>query len=321
MNTVSVIVPMFNAAAFLPACLEVIRRNSDEGTQFILIDDHSTDATPAMLDDAVARMPDLVVVRNEANLGVARSRNIALDLAEGRYLAYLDVDDWYGPGHLRALVDAIEERDVDFIRTDHVLVDGIHRSLVRAPERRRGIVTDAASGIGAAGAQSVVDYPFLWAGIYDRTRLARELFLFDETLRTAADRPWFWRLHMHAESTAVVDLHGYFYRKDANPRSLTQAGNPQTLHFLDASLRIRDLVLPTARVDWTTKAAYAAARICAFHVARRDRLSPALQQELFDRSAALLASYPDGPMDDGIATLSLSQRIIARALVRKGRAA
>ncbi|MFW2512572.1 glycosyltransferase family 2 protein [Demequina sp. SO4-13] len=320
MHTVSVIVPTYNAEDFLPTCLEVMRRSGDDGTQFIVVDDHSTDATPHILDAAVRRMPTLTVVRNDTNVGVARSRNIALDVADGRYLTYLDVDDWYGHGHLEALVRAIQDLEVDFVRTDHVRVDGYQRTLDRAPEKHRGVPLEAASGIGRAGSNAMVDYPFLWAGIYDTTRLPRDLFLFDESLRTAADRPWFWRLYMKAKSTAVVDLHGYFYRKDHNPRALTQAGNAQTLHFLDASARIRDLVVPAGRAEWTTKAAYAAARICAFHVTRRSRLSPELQAELFLRSASLLASYPHSTMDDAIRTLSLSQRMVARALVRRGRA-
>lgn len=319
MHTVSVIVPMYNAEDFLPTCLEVMRRSRDAGAQFIVVDDHSTDATPRILDEASAQMPELTVVRNDSNMGVARSRNIALDLAEGRYLTYLDVDDWYGPGHLSALVRAIQDLDVDFVRTDHVRVDRSQRTLERAPDARRGTAMAAEAGIGTAGSRSMVDYPFLWAGIYDTTRLSRDLFLFNENLRTAADRPWFWRLYMQAESTAVVDLHQYFYRKDRNPTALTQAGNEYTLHFLDASVGIRDLVLPTDRSDWITKAAYAAARICAFHVARRARLSPALQEQLFTRSALLLASYPHDLMDDAIRTLSMSERIIARALTAKGR--
>ncbi|MFW7415403.1 glycosyltransferase family 2 protein [Demequina sp. SO4-18] len=319
MHTVSVIVPMYNAEDFLPTCLEVMRRNGGDGTQFIVVDDHSTDATPRILDDARAAMPGLTIVRNDANLGVARSRNIALDLADGRYLAYLDVDDWYGPGHLDGLVQAIQELEVDFVRTDHVRVDGYRRTLESAPEKRRGVPMEASTGIGRAGSNAMVDYPFLWAGIYDTERLPRDVFLFDESLRTAADRPWFWRLYMEAATTAVVDLHGYFYRKDHNPRALTQAGNAQTLHFLDASARIRDLVLPTGDPEWITKAAYAAARICTFHVARRARLSPALRAELFDRSATLLASYPTEAMDDAIRALSVSPRISARALVAKGR--
>lgn len=321
MTTLSVIAPMHNAAAFLPQFLEVIRRSRDAAPQVVVVDDHSTDATPDILAQAQRRMPELTVVRNDDNLGVAKSRNIALDIAEGRYLVYHDVDDWYGPDHLGALVGAIRELDVDFVRTDHVRAEGVRRTVVRAPESRRGQPTDAASGIGPAGAPAIVDYPFLWAGIYDRTRLGRDLLLFDETLRTAADRPWFWRLHMRAETTAVVDLHGYFYRKDHNPAALTQAGNAYTLHILDAMSRTRDLVLPTGRTDWITRAASTTARLSAFHVTRRARLSPALQQELFQRAAALLASYPEAPMDEAVSGLPASQRIIAGALVRKGRAA
>lgn len=316
MTTLSVIVPVYNAAAFLPNCLATIRSNYRNDFQYIVIDDHSTDETPQMLQQAAEKMPWLTLIRNPENYGVARSRNVALEKAEGRYLTYLDADDWYQAGHVAEMLDELKRLDVDFIRTDHVRVDAMNRSVKRAPEEERDIALDPRSQIGLRGSRTMVDYPYLWAGMYDRERIAPELFAFDESLRTAADRPWFWRLHLNTESTAVVGLKGYFYRKDANPTALTQAGNRSTLHFLDAYAGIRDLALATENHDYIEKAAYGASRIVAFHVSMRARLSPELQSELYHRSSAFLNSFPEEAVRAGLRHFDLPTRIVLKKIIR-----
>lgn len=316
MTTLSVIVPVYNAATFLPNCLATIRSSYRDDFQFIMIDDHSTDTTPQLLEQAAEKMPWLTLIRNPENYGVARSRNLALEQADGRYLTYLDADDWYQAGHLTETLDSLKRLDVDFIRTDHVRVDAMNRSVRRAPEEERDVALDPKSQIGLRGSRTMVDYPYLWAGMYDRERIAPELFAFDESLRTAADRPWFWRLHLNTERTAVVDLKGYFYRKDANPTALTQAGNASTLHFLDAYAGIRDLALQTGNRDYIEKAAYGASRIIAFHVSMRARLSPELQSELFHRSSAFLNSFPKEAVKAALAHFDLPTRIVLKKILR-----
>ena len=317
MSELSVIVPMHNAEAFVPGCLATIRRNVSDGMRFIVVDDYSTDATPRLLEAAARVSPYITVVRNDANLGVAASRNIAQALVKTRYVSYLDVDDWYAPGYLSALERAIAELEVDFVRTDHIRVDGIERVRVRAPEQRRNEALPAIDGIGKPGRRAMMDYPFLWAGIYDTQRIAPELFTFDESLRTAADRPWFFRLHLNARDTAVVDLDGYFYRKSANASSLTQAGNAQTLHFLDASWRVHDIAVADGRADIVDKACYAAMRMVHFHVMRRARLSDELRRELYRRSAQLIRAYPEDTRDRALATFPMDQRLLIRRIMTR----
>ncbi|GAB3174591.1 glycosyltransferase family 2 protein [Myceligenerans halotolerans] len=316
MTILSVIVPVYNAADFLPNCLATIRANRRDGFQFIIIDDHSDDETPEILGRAAEAMPWLTLLRNPENSGVAKSRNIALTHAEGRYLTYLDADDWYLPGHLGLLLDAHRSLGVDFVRTDHVRVNGMSRSVQRAPDGERDVVVHPTSQIGAPGSRSMVDYPFLWAGMYDRERIAPELFAFDESLRTAADRPWFWRLHLNTESTAVLDLKGYFYRKDVNPTALTQAGNRNTLHFLDAYAGIRDLAIGSGNTAYIDKAAYGACRIVSFHVSMRARLTPDLQSELFRRSSAFLNSFPADAIGHALRHFRMAERIVLKKILQ-----
>ena len=65
----------------------------------------------------------------------------------GRYLAFLDGDDWLARGHLARMVSAISTLEVDFVRTDHVQTTDGQRVVVRAPEARRHRVLDPRESI------------------------------------------------------------------------------------------------------------------------------------------------------------------------------
>lgn len=322
-DELSVIVPMYNAQDFVPGCLATIRANVEDGMRFYLIDDCSSDETPRVVESALAEMPYVTFLRNEQNQGVARSRNIVLDQVDSRYVTYLDVDDWYRPGHLGRLLGAIKELGTDMVRTDYVRSRGTSRQHVDAPETRRNVPLPAAEGIGRAGETTMVNYPFLWAGIYDLQRIDRSLFAFDEHLRTAADRPWFWRMHLHTTDYAVVDLDGYLYRKDTNATALTQTGSVTALHFTDAYHRVLDAVHAVGTPEQRVKAAYDAARISLWHIQTRQRYSPELQQQLLARAAGLLGRVPTEELDEAIAPAGwhLGQRTLLKRLHRAGKEA
>lgn len=227
----SIVLPVHNVEAYLPDMLVSVERNADPDFEVIVVDDGSDDATPQVIEQFADRLPLLQVVRHEQAAGLADARNAGLDRARGRYVTFLDGDDWLAPDYLRRLVESIERLDCDFVRVDHVVVRGRERVEVRAPEARRNSVLDPRSGILPANRRTMVDYPYAWAGIYRRDLAG--MLRFPGHLHTAEDRPWIWRLHRTAGSYAVVSLAGVFYRR-LRPTSLTQIGDARQLHFLDA---------------------------------------------------------------------------------------
>ncbi len=320
-DELSVIVPMYNAQDFVANCLATIRTNVEEGMRFYLIDDCSSDETPRIVEAALEQMPYVTFLRNEQNQGVARSRNIVMEHVDSRYVTYLDVDDWYRPGHLGRLLASIKDLQTDMVRTDYVRAQGSGRKHVDAPDERRNVPIKAVDGIGRAGETTMVNYPFLWAGIYDLQKIDRGLFAFDEHLRTAADRPWFWRMHLQTDTYAVVDLDGYLYRKDTNATALTQTGSVTALHFTDAYHRVFDHVHPAGTREQRVKAAYDACRISLWHIQTRERYAPDLQQQLLGRAAGLLARIPDDELAEAIAPAGwhVGQRTLLKRLHRAGK--
>ncbi|WCH93844.1 glycosyltransferase family 2 protein [Streptomyces moderatus] len=237
--TLSVIVPCYNIESYVPETVTSLVNNERDDFEFIFVEDRSTkDKTYEALLTLTKRLKNSRVIQHEKNGGLATARNTGIDASEGRYLTFLDGDDWLAPGYLADLTDAIERLDVDFVRTDHVQVTGIERTVHRAPEGRRHIALDPRTSILPVDDTTMVDYPYAWAGVYHRRLLDKGMLRFHDGLKTAEDRPWIWDLHRRADSYAVASLRGVFYRRGV-ASSLTQIGDVRQLDFF----RSFDLVL------------------------------------------------------------------------------
>jgi glycosyltransferase involved in cell wall biosynthesis len=287
-TTLSVIVPMRDVAPYIEDLLVSLTRNASEDFEFIFVDDGSVDLTAELLEKYRKRLPGFTVIRQDRSYGPSVSRNTGMKAASGRYLTFLDGDDWIVPGYLPDLVAAIESLGCDFVKTDHVQMYGARRVITRAPQGRRGVVLAPRDGILPHIDETMVDYPYSWAGIYDRRMLDAGLLTFDEDLHTAEDRPWIWRQHRLAESYAVVSLTGVYYRRQVND-SLTQIGDERQLHFFPAFDRVlAELADDPDRERFRRKALHTYLAIICRQVNLSERLTPALLRKLLDRARGTL---------------------------------
>ena len=103
---ISVIIPVYNAEAYLPRCLEAVSAQTYDNLEIILVDDGSTDGSSRTCADFAARDNRARVIRQE-NLGLWAARNTGQDAAKGAYLFFPDSDDYYHRDTLRLLYEAI----------------------------------------------------------------------------------------------------------------------------------------------------------------------------------------------------------------------
>ena len=115
---VTVIVPVYNAAPFLPRCLDSLCAQTLDDYELLLIDDGSTDASPAILEDYRVRYPEKIRVLRVENGGQGRARNRGLELARGDYIGFADSDDWVEPDMFEALWTACEREGAELAACD-----------------------------------------------------------------------------------------------------------------------------------------------------------------------------------------------------------
>lgn len=321
MLKLSVIVPCHNVQEFVPDTVRSLAANAGPGTEFILVDDCSTDATGEMLDRAVDELPQARVVRHEANRGIAQARNTGIDAARGEYLTFLDGDDWYAPGYLGDLVAAIERLGCDFVRTDHVKSTGKERTVHRAPARRRDVVLDPRDAIAPPHMQTMVDYPFVWAGVYRRGLFTDDGLRFESRLHTAEDRLFTWQLHLRARSFATVGLHGVFYRRGI-VTSLTQIRDERQLDFIPAHDAVLDEVMADREADrFLPKIVRTYCALIAFHAGNAERYESAAAQRLRRESAAALRRMPSHVLERTLAGMDDERSRTLRRLLGVARKA
>ena len=137
MPLVSIITPVFNAARWLPETFATVRAQTLTDWEQILVDDGSTDDSLAMAEAVAAEDPRFRVLRTSSNGGPSLARNLALEAARGRFIAFLDADDLWYPEKLARSVEWMTTHGYGFIYHDyrHMTSDGTSvGALITGPE-------------------------------------------------------------------------------------------------------------------------------------------------------------------------------------------
>ena len=104
----SIIVPVYNTAAYLEQCIDSILGQKFSSLELVLIDDGSTDGSSDICD-RYARRDNRISVIHKLNAGVSAARNDGLDVAKGSYIWFVDSDDWISPDALSLLSSRIAD--------------------------------------------------------------------------------------------------------------------------------------------------------------------------------------------------------------------
>lgn len=110
--TISIIVPIYNVAEYLPACLDSVTNQSYKELEIILVDDGSTDGS-ADICDCYAEKDVRIKVIHKENAGVAEARNTGLDAISGEYFCFTDGDDTIEPDYVATMFQLLTENQAD----------------------------------------------------------------------------------------------------------------------------------------------------------------------------------------------------------------
>lgn len=111
---VSVIVPVYNAEEYLPACLDSIINQDLREIELIVVDDGSTDSSGKIADRYAERDSRIRVIHQE-NAHLSASRNAGLQQAKGEYIAFIDADDWIETNMFSSMYKVAKREDSDVV--------------------------------------------------------------------------------------------------------------------------------------------------------------------------------------------------------------
>jgi hypothetical protein len=136
--------------------------------------------------------------------------------------------------------------------------------------------------------RTMLDYGYVWCGVYRRAFLRDAAVDFGDGLRTAEDRLFTWKLHLSARRFACVREAGYLYRRE-RVVALTRVGDRRQLGYLAFVEQLFALLEARAVSEASWRKAYRQALgLLLFHHERRDRLSASVRLEQDARARALL---------------------------------
>lgn len=115
---VSIIVPVYNAEDHLKECVKSILAQTLEEFELILIDDGSTDQSPAICDE-FAKDPRVKVIHKE-NAGPGEARNTGIEAARGEFIGFVDADDFISPNMFKLLYNAADNESADLAICDFI---------------------------------------------------------------------------------------------------------------------------------------------------------------------------------------------------------
>jgi len=131
MSLISIIVPVFNVAEYLPRCLNSIINQTYSDLEVIIVDDGSTDGSPLICDE-YASMDSRIKVVHKLNGGLSSARNTGLDMCTGEFVIFIDSDDWMDVEMVKSLYDAICSTGADIATCGIINVFADHQEKTSA---------------------------------------------------------------------------------------------------------------------------------------------------------------------------------------------
>lgn len=125
---ISIIVPVYKAENYITQTIDTVVNQTYSDWELILVDDKSPDRSAEVIADKLKQLPAEVskkirLIRKDVNEGAARARNTGLDVAKGRYIAFLDADDLWNPQKLEMTLSFMDKYQAAFVFTSYEFGD------------------------------------------------------------------------------------------------------------------------------------------------------------------------------------------------------
>lgn len=226
-SKVSVIVPVYKAEKYLAKCVNSILNQTYSNIEVLLVDDGSPDKSIIICED-FAQKDSRVKVFHEKNSGVSTARNLALNHVSGKWIMFVDSDDWLETDCISCCINITERNNLDLLQFASKRVDDDGQILVNKVTQGTGVMLRD-EYINSADRLNVS----VWGSLLRNDIIQKNVLRFDTNLKLGEDQLFIFRYTNLCHRCMKIANEFYNYRY--NLQSATATTNPrECLKSLDA---------------------------------------------------------------------------------------
>ena len=242
---ISVIIPVYNVEKYLYVCLNSILKQTYQDFEIICIDDASTDSSLEILKYFEKKDSRIKVLKNDSNKGQGYSRNRGLELAQGKYISFLDGDDWLSPDAFEILIQKAEQDNLDLLMFKNIVYYEEHHDFGFERYYDMEFMNKFENQIFTHWDLDKTKLFAMTNGSVNKFYL--KSFLDENNIRFPnenlihEDNPFFYKLITSAKRVSIINK--YLYNRRRRPGSIMTLNNERLFDNIDISYKILDVFL------------------------------------------------------------------------------
>lgn len=231
MIKLSVVIPVYNVEKYLKKCLDSVIYPELSDYEIIIVNDGSTDSSPALCHSCAKRFPELIKVISTENGGLGAARDVGIDAARGEYIVFLDSDDYLSPNAVPEMLSYLDQEfDILFFDSRSINEDGRLLKYIHGCSLEGEFTLDVFPEL-------LFEMPSAWNKLYRRT-------LFTDNKICYPGRVWYedmyvtFRLYTHSVKFLSVHKpwHNYLQRAGSITNNKNTERNLEIIPAVEAML-------------------------------------------------------------------------------------
>ena len=242
---ISVIIPVYNDEKYLHVCLNSVLKQTYQDFEIICIDDGSNDSTVEILEYFTDKDSRIKVLKNDSNKGPGFSRNKGLEIAQGKYISFLDGDDWLSPDAFEILIEKMEKDKLDLLMFKNIVYYESNKNFgweeYYDMEFMNKYENKVFNHFDLDKTKLFVMSNAQWNKFYLKSFLDKNNIRFPNQNLIHEDNPFFYKVITSADRVSLINK--YFYNRRRRNGSIMTLNNERLFDNIDISYLILEVFL------------------------------------------------------------------------------
>lgn len=205
---VSIIIPVYKIPEIdLKKCIESCRRQTLKEIEIILVDDGSPDNCGNICDE-YAKKDDRIKVIHKKNEGVSSARNLGILKARGKYIGFVDADDWIENDFYEKIINFGEKNQLDIVISG--FVKNKDDKILEVLKKDTNRIFNKTEALRALLAKEIYDWS-PWDKVYKKDIIIKNNIFFDVNIHMGEDLDFVWRIFNKTDNIGYISLNKYHY--------------------------------------------------------------------------------------------------------------